>query len=62
MISIGMFEAKTHFAQFVDELTAGKMSCFVVTCCGKSVAKISSRVRYPLTKPGDECFFSTASL
>ena len=40
MTSIGMFEAKTHFAQFVDELAAGKVSCFVVTRRGKPVAEI----------------------
>ena len=56
MTSIGMFEAKTHFAQFVDELVSGKVSCFVVTRRGKPVAEIipprsgSSGLKFGLEK------------
>ena len=56
MTSIGMFEAKTHFAQYVDELASGKVSCFVVTRRGKPVAEIipprssSSGLKFGLEK------------
>ena len=56
MTSIGMFEAKTHFAQFVDELAAGKVARFVVTRRGKPVAEIipprsnSSGLKFGLEK------------
>ena len=40
MKTIGMFEAKTHFAQLVDEVVTGKTSRILVTRRGTAVAEI----------------------
>ena len=40
MKTIGMFEAKTHFAQLVNEVVTGKASRILVTRRGKAVAEI----------------------
>lgn len=40
MKTIGMFKAKTHFAQLVDEVVTGKTSRILVTRRGTAVAEI----------------------
>lgn len=55
MVAIGMFEAKTHFSQLVDDLLEGKTDYISVMRRGKPVVRIvleetKSKVKIGLSK------------
>ena len=41
MIKVGLFEAKTHFSQLVDDLIVGKNDCVYVLRRGKPAVQIT---------------------
>ena len=41
MVTMGMFEAKTHFSQLVDDIVGGRNDCVRVLRRGKPVVQIT---------------------
>ncbi len=41
MVTMGLFEAKTHFSQLVDDLVIGKTDCVCVLRRGKPAVQIT---------------------
>lgn len=55
MKQVGLFEAKTHLAQLVDELAEGRTAEIVLTRRGKPVACLvpAARRNGPSSEPGE---------
>jgi len=51
MTDCGMFEAKTHFSQLVDELVSGRTDCVRVSRRGKPVVQITIIRDVPSGRP-----------